>query len=305
MAPNKYKRLMTNVKKVIKHPTSIMTYLASRNIIPYDDKSYIEHKFYEEFDRKLDLNNPQTFNEKIQWLKLYDQKPEYTEMVDKFEVKKYIADAIGEEYIIPTLGIYNNFDEIDFNKLPNQFVIKCTHDSGSIIICKDKSTFDRKKAKKKINKWLKRNYYYHSREWSYKNVKPRIIIEKYMVDESGTELKDYKIFCFNGEPKFIEVDFGRFSDHKRNLYTLDWELLDLEIKYPSDPQKVIKRPNHLEKMIEFSRILSKNIPHVRVDLYSINNKIYFGELTFYHGSGLEKIEPVEWDKKLGDMLKLP
>ena len=195
--------------------------------------------------------------------------------------------------------------EINFEKLPKKFVIKCTHDSGSTIVCKDKDKFDIKKAKKKINKALKFNYYYSGREWPYKNIKPRIIIEKYMVDESETELKDYKIFNFNGVSKIIQVDFGRFKEHKRNLYDTNWNYIkELSIQYPTDPNTIIKRPENLEKMIELAQRLSQGIPHIRTDFYSINGKIYFGELTFYHGSGYEKFNPETWNKKLGDWIDL-
>ena len=284
---------------------NIIIKLASKNLIHISDKNYLERLYKKRMHKELNLENPKTFNEKLQWLKLYDRKLEYIKMVDKYEAKKYVENLIGKEYIIPTIGIYDKFEDIDFEKLPNQFVIKCTHDSGGIVICKDKNTFNKKEAKKKIQRALKRNYYYSKREWVYKEIKPRIIIEEYMVDESGLELKDYKIFCFNGEPKFIQVDFDRFSTHKRNIYTLDWKLLNFSIEYPSDLNRTINKPINLKKMIQFAKELSKNIPHVRVDFYSINEKIYFGELTFYHGAGYERFKPIEWDKKMGDMIKLP
>lgn len=211
----------------------------------------------------------------------------------------------GEEYIIPTLGVWEHFDDIDFDKLPDKFVLKCTHDSGGLVICRDKSKFDKEAARKKLEKCLKRNYFLYGREWPYKNVPPRIIAEKYMVDESGVELKDYKIFCFHGVPKIIEVDFNRFVGHKRNLYTTSWELIDLEICYPSDENFKIAKPEHLEKLLQLATVLSQDIPHIRTDFYVINGKIYFGELTFCHGSGFEKFIPEEWDKIFGDWLKLP
>ena len=279
--------------------------LIQKNIIKVDDEKFLKYLYKSTFHKELNLENPSTFNEKLQWLKLYDRNPEYIKMVDKYEAKKYVADIIGEEYIIPTLGVWDKFDEIDFSKLPNQFVIKCTHDSGGVVICEDKNKLNLRKTKRKIEKCLKQNFYYRAREWPYKNVKPRIIVEKYMVDESKKELKDYKVFCFNGEPKFIEVDFDRFIDHKRNIYTTNWELMQLQIKYPMDSNVKIKKPEKLEEMIKFARILAKNIPHVRVDFYSINKNIYFGELTFYHESGFGEITPEEWNKKLGDMIILP
>ena len=278
-----------------------LLYLDRKKIVILPDKLYLKQIL----GKKLNLKEPKTFNEKIQWLKLNDRKNQYTTMVDKYEVKEYVANIIGEEYIIPTLGIYSSFDEINFNELPNSFVLKCTHDSGSTIICKDKSEFNIEKAKEKINKALKQNYYYGAREWPYKNVKPRIIIEKYMVDESGIELKDYKIFNFDGISRLIQVDFGRFKDHKRNFYDINWNYIkELSIQYPTDPNRIIKKPENLEKMIELAQKLSQGIPHLRTDFYSINEKIYFGELTFYHGAGFEKINPENWNYELGKMINL-
>lgn len=268
------------------------------------DYIFLQIKYRYKFNKKLDLKKPQTFNEKLQWLKLYDRNPEYIKMVDKYEAKKYVANIIGEEYIIPTLGVYDKFEDINFATLPNQFVIKCTHDSGGLIICKDKTKLNIKEARKKINKSLKRNYFYTGREWPYKNVKPRIIAEQYMVDESGTELKDYKFFCFNGEPKLLFVAKDRPYATKFNYYDMDFKKLPFKQHYKNF-NDYIEKPKGFEKMIELSRKLSKDIPHVRVDFYDINGKVYFGELTFYHFSGFEKFEPEEWDRILGDMLKLP
>ena len=282
---------------------NIIFRLASRGIVKMNDRKFIEKKFFLRMNKKLNLNNPQTFNEKLQWLKLYDRNPEYTKMVDKYEAKKYVANIIGEEYIIPTLGVYDKFEDINFATLPNQFVIKCTHDSGGLIICKDKTKLNIKEARKKINKSLKRNYFYTGREWPYKNVKPRIIIEKYMVDESKKELKDYKFFCFNGEPKLLFVAKDRPFATKFNYYDMNFKKLPFKQHYENF-NDYIEKPKGFEKMIELSKKLSKDIPHVRVDFYDINGKVYFGELTFYHFSGFEKFEPEEWDKILGDMLKL-
>lgn len=300
------KEIIKKIYKTIKKPEKILFFLNNIGFHFIDDEKYLKLLYKDKFGKALNLEKPITFNEKLQWLKINDRKDIYTTMVDKYEVKKYVANIIGEEYIIPTLGIYNSFDEIDFNELPNKFVLKCTHDSGSTIICKNKSEFDIKKAEEKINRALKQNYYYGGREWPYKNVKPRIIIEQYMVDESGVELKDYKIFNFNGISKIIQVDFGRFKEHKRNFYDINWNYIkELSIQYPTDQNTIIKKPENLEKMIELAQKLSQDIPHLRTDFYSINGKIYFGELTFYHGSGFEKIIPEEWNRKLGDMLIIP
>jgi len=289
----------------VKKPQKVIIALAARKIIYLPDAIYLKLLYKDFIGKKLDLDNPKTFNEKMQWLKLFDRKPEYINMVDKYEVKKYITDIIGSEYIIPTLGIYEKFDDIDFDKLPNQFVIKCTHDSGGIVICKDKENLDLKQTRKTINKFLKRKYYFFNREWPYKNVRPRIIIEKYMEDEKEKELIDYKIMCFNGEAKLEFTCSERFSNDglKVTFFDNEWNKLPFERKYESS-KKEIKKPSNFEKMIELSEKISKDIIFLRVDWYEINGKLYFGENTFFPGSGLEKFKPEEWDLKLGNLIKL-
>ena len=273
------------------------------NFIP--DSIFLKLKYKLAIGNKLDLNNPKTFNEKIQWLKINDKKDIYTKMVDKYEVKKYVADIIGRKYIIKTIGVYDSFDQINFNELPNQFVIKCTHDSGGLIIVKDKSKLNIKETGAKINKALKKNYFYSCREWPYKNIIPRIIIEEYMEDETYKELIDYKIMCFNGEPKIIFTCSERYKKGlKVTFFDMNWNRLNFKRHYPTSNEK-IEKPTNYAKMIELSKKLSKNIPFIRVDWYEINKKLYFGELTFYPGSGFEEFTPSEWDRKLGDMLELP
>lgn len=295
------------IEKALKDPYYACNLILNQVAKSIDDERYIKWKYYLNFRKKLNLKNPQTYNEKLQWLKLYDRREEYTQMVDKYEAKKYVANLIGEEYIIPTLGVYDSFDEIDFDQLPNEFVLKCTHNSGGIIICRDKSVLDIPKAKKQMEKWLKKNPFWANREWPYKNVKPRIIAEKYMVDESGTELKDYKFFCFNGEVKCLFVATDRSSkgeETKFDFFDLDWNHLPFTNGHPNST-KEIKKPIGFDEMVNLSRILSKDIPHVRVDLYNINGKIYFGELTFFHWSGLTPFVPNKWDEIFGDWLQLP
>ena len=269
------------------------------------DERYLKLAFKHNTGYSLNLDNPQTFNEKLQWLKLNDRHPEYTKMVDKATAKEYVAAIVGEKYIIPTIGLWESVDEIDWDSLPAQFVIKCTGDSGGVVVCKDKNKLDIASAKAKLKKGWGRNYCKYNKEYPYENIRPRIIAEEYLEDESGYELKDYKIFCFNGEPKLIEVDFDRFNGHKRNVYDLNWNLIDLIIKFPGDKSRKIEKPIHFDEMLYVAAQLSKGIPHVRVDLYNVNGKIYFGELTFFHGSGMEKIDPIEWDYKLGNLIKLP
>ena len=268
-------------------------------------KLFLKFKFRLKMGKKLNLKKTQTFNEKLQWLKLYDRNPLHTTMVDKAEAKHYVAEKIGSEYIIPTFGVYDKFEDIDFDTLPDKFVLKCTHDSGGLVICKDKSKFDIVAARKKINKALKYNFYYHSREWPYKKVKPRIIAELYLEDGSGRDLNDYKIFNFCGEPHFVQVDMDRFVNHKKNMYTTDWALCDFSFNYPSDPQREVPRPDNLDEMLMLARKLSEGEPYMRTDFYSVKGKIYFGELTFFPASGFGKFDPEEYDKKLGDLIELP
>lgn len=270
------------------------------------DRKYLELLFPLETGYKLDLDNPQTFNEKLQWLKLYNRKPEYSQMVDKVEAKKYVANIIGEEHIIPTLAVYDRLEDIDFEALPNQFVLKCTHDSGGIVVCRDKSNLNREEALRKLSQGLKKNYFYQNREWPYKNVKPRIIAERYMEDESG-ELKDYKYFCFNGEPKamFIASDrFNKTEETKFDFFDMDFNHLPFTNGHPN-ATKPVEMPKGFEEMKKLAAKLSIGIPHVRVDFYDVDGKVYFGEMTFFHWSGLVPFEPFEWDLKFGKWIILP
>jgi len=291
--------------KAFENPKLALIVLLDKLAFLFPDKLFLKIKYFLVTEKHLNLKEPKTFNEKLQWLKLYDRKSTYTKMVDKAEAKKYVAGIIGEEHIIPTIRIYNSFEEIFFEELPDQFVLKTTHDSGGVIICCDKQTFDIVAAKRKINKHLKINSFYRTREWPYKNVQPRIIAEKYMVDESGYELKDYKFFCFDGKVHYIQVDFDRHINHKRNIYNTSWDLQDFTIQYPNDINHKIPKPESLDNMISFANKLSEGFSHLRVDFYTINGDIYFGELTFYHGSGTESFVPEEWDYKFGSLLKLP
>lgn len=299
-------RILQMMGRFLTNPEIRFGYLTKLGLFDkWADEKFIKKKYYIVTGEKLDLDNPRSFNEKIEWLKIHDRQPVYTTMVDKYAVKAWVKNKIGSDYIIPTLGVWNRFSDIDLENLPQQFVLKCTHDSGGVAIVTNKAGMDKKAIRKRLEQSLKRNYYYLDREWPYKNVLPRIIAEPYMVDESGVELKDYKIFCFYGKPKLIQVDFGRHDVHKRNLYTTDWDYIEASIKYPNDPAIQIHRPLRLDKMLEIAGCLSEGMPHVRVDLYSINEKIYFGELTLHHGGGMEKFTPKELGMKMGDWLVLP
>ena len=214
--------------KAIKNPFYACELVLNQLARYVSDEQFVKWKYYLNFHKRLDLDNPQTFNEKLQWLKLYNKHEEYTQMVDKYEAKRYVASVIGEKYIIPTIGLYNSFEEIDINSLPKQFVIKCTHNSGGLYICRDKDTFDFSKVGSQIKKWLAKNPYWGNREYPYKNVKPRIIIEKYMEQEDGESLRDYKVLCFNGEPKLIEFHQGRFTEHQtQDFYDINWKKTEI------------------------------------------------------------------------------
>ena len=270
------------------------------------DKIYLDIRFRKVFGRGINWKAPKTYSEKLQWLKVYDRKPVYSTMVDKYEAKKYVADLIGEEYIIPTLGVWDSVEDIDFDSLPDQFVLKCTHDSGGLVICPDKRKLDVDAAKKKLAHCLKQNFFWSGREWPYKNVKPRILAEKYMVDESGYELKDYKFFCFGGEPKALFIASDRQlegEEVKFDFFDMEFRHLPFRNGHPNATHP-IACPPAFEKMKELAAVLSKGIPQLRVDFYDINGRVYFGELTFFHHSGLETFEPEEWDEKFGEWIKL-
>ena len=269
------------------------------------DEELIRKKFKKRLGREVDLENPIKFNDKLQWLKLNWHDPVATKCADKYEVREIIKEKIGEEYLNELIGVYESVDEIDIDKLPDKFVLKGTHGSGFNIICKDKSKMNWDEEFKKMRRWLRTNYYLQNREWVYKDQKPRIICEKYLEELDTKELRDYKIFCFNGEPKLIEVDFDRFKNHKRNFYDLNWNYIDCQIQYPNDPTVNIKKPDELSKMLELSRVLSDKFPHVRVDFYIVEEKIIFGELTFWHASGMAPFKPEEFETTMGSWLELP
>lgn len=297
---------MGKIIKYIKKPKYILLLLEKLNLIKLNDELYLKCMYEQIFNQKLNLNNPTTFNEKLQWLKINDRKDIYTTMVDKYEVKNYVANIIGKKHIIPTIGVYDKFDDINFEELPEQFIIKCTHDSGSTIICKNKKEFNIQETKKKISKALKHNYYYYGREWPYKNVKPRILIEKYMEEMGKEELTDYKLMCFNGKVRCSFVCLNRYSSKGLNVdfYDINWNKMSFERHYKNS-NVILEKPKNYKMMIELAEKLSHNIPFVRVDFYEINNKLYFGELTFYPGSGFEEFKPEKYDEILGNMIKLP
>lgn len=300
--------MSNTVKDILKRPQLLFLTFGHRGWFNWmGDEQYIRIAYRARMGKKLVLDSPQTYSEKLQWLKLYNRKPEYTAMVDKYEVKPIVAKMIGEEYIIPTLGVWNHFDEIDFEKLPNQFVLKCTHDSGGLVVCKDKNNLDRKSAKRKIEQCLKHNFFWGMREWPYKNVKPRIIAEQYMEDEQTKELRDYKFFCFDGEVKALFIATERMKEGeetKFDFFDENYNHLPFTNGHPN-AEVLPQKPVCFDEMKVLAAKLSKGIPHVRVDFYEVNGKVYFGEMTFFHWSGFTPFVPEEWDYKFGSWIKLP
>lgn len=295
------------LEKFIRNPKTRFGYLSALGFYNWlSDEDYVRKEWKIIRGTKLNLDFPQTFNEKLQWLKVNDHKPEYTMMVDKYAAKKYVAERIGEEHIIPTLGVYNRFEEIDFNSLPNKFVLKCTHDSGAVVICRDKEKLNKKEIKAKLTKHLKRKYYYCHREWPYKNVPPRIIAEEYMQDSTITALTDYKFYCFNGIPQYLYVSTG-LDNHKTakvSFVNTDWKLMNFRRTDYKPLDTLPQKPNCFLEMLDIAKKLSEDIPFLRVDLYEINGIVYFGELTFTPCAGMMPFDPPSADFEIGKMLDI-
>jgi hypothetical protein len=274
------------------------------------DELYLKMMYRRSTGRPLNLRNPRTFSEKLQWLKLHDHKPDYAMMVDKYEVRKFIAQTIGEQYLIPLLGVWDGVEQMDIRPLPGQFVLKCTHDSGSIVLCRDKASFDLPSAKAKLGARLERNFFAISRERPYKNLKPRIIAERYMADGSGAELKDYKWYCFGGKPRICQVIADRSTRQTIDFFDLEWNHLPLTglhrpgHAYPHATQRCPK-PGQFERMKAFAEKLARGTAYVRIDFYEISDALYWGEFTLYPASGFGLFEPDEWNDALGNWIDLP
>lgn len=270
------------------------------------DGWYLKSQYRSFLNKKLDLTAPKSYNEKLQWLKIHDRQPVYTGMVDKLAAKDYVAKRIGAEYIIPVLSVHKKFEDIDFAALPDQFVLKCNHDSAGLVICTDKNSFDWVKAQKKMTRCLKRNFYYSGREWPYKNIRPCIIAEKYMEDHTLHELRDYKFFTFGGVPKIVHIVSNRQNKDEEtygDFFDMDYNHLDLTMGHNNAPVPP-EKPKNFEKMKEFAAKLSEGTMHLRVDFYEVDGNLYFGELTFYQDSGFADIQPPEWDDILGSWISL-
>ena len=295
------------IKEIITNPRHIIFSMGMHGGFKFlSDESYLKLMYWSQFKRRLNLDHPLTFNEKIQWLKLHNTNPLLSTLVDKYEVKEYVSKMIGEEYIIPTIGVWDSFDDIDFSMLPSQFVLKCTHDSGGLVICKDKESLDLSAAKAKIDRAKRNNYFWLGRETPYKKVIPRIIAEPYLEDHRDKELRDYKFFTFNGVVRSLFVASDRTNPNeetKFDFFDRDYNHLPIINGHPN-ARIIPHKPNNFERMIELAETLGKGFPHVRVDFYEVDGKVYFGELTFSHFSGFIPFEPEEWDFKFGSWLEI-
>lgn len=302
------KKIISKASRFLSDPEQRFKFFSYHDLYKnLSDKEYLERLFPLRVGYELNLDNPKTFNEKIQWLKVYDHNPIYTTMVDKYLVKDYIARIIDEEYIIPTLGVWEKFEEIEFDKLPNCFVLKCTHDSGGVIIVDDKSKLNIKDTRRKLEKSLKRNFYWHGREWAYKDVKPRIIAEKYLgfKTKECDDIMDYKLMCFNGKVKCSFVCSGRASGSlKVTFFDTEWNAMPFERHYPKSC-KLINQPKSWDRMVKLAEKISMGYPFMRIDFYEVGGALFFGEITLYPGDGFEEFSPLEWDYELGGWISLP
>lgn len=272
------------------------------------DKVYLSLMYYIKTGVRMNWDNPLTYTEKLQWLKLYNRNPQYTWMVDKVKVKEYVKNMIGEEYVIPTIAVWDKVEDIDFSKLPNQFVLKCNHNSSSgICICKNKEELNVYEAIARLSRSFKQDYYKMWREWPYKNVERKLFAETFLCENSSPNssdvLTDYKFFCFNGEPFMMYVSKDIAKNTTTDFFDMDYKRLPIRMRDPNS-QIIPEKPQEFEKMKELAKLLSKGFPHIRVDFYIVNHHIYFGELTFYHNAGYSLVNPPEWNLKLGSLINL-
>lgn len=288
----------------IRHWFAWITSRSFSRIIP--DRLFIQMKYYSEFSKLVNFDNPKTFSEKMQYLKLYDRKSKYIYMVDKYRVREYISNIIGDEYLIPLLGVWNKFDEINFSELPNEFVLKCNHNSGGVILCHNKDTMDFEFASRVIDESLKKNFYYYGREWPYKSIEPKVICEELLYeDNKRIGLVDYKFYCFNGEPTYCQIIQNRSKDETIDFYDMEWNRMPFNgLRNLPKSTHPMKKPANYEEMTEIARKLSKGLPFLRVDLYLVNGRVFFGELTFTPTSGFGRFYPEEWNEKIGAKIQL-
>jgi hypothetical protein len=299
-------KLLRKIGEVIREPRRLVMYLlGSRVFRGLPDPLFLSMKYRLVVGKALSLHEPTSFNEKLQWLKIHDRRPEYTNMVDKYEARKYIVDRVGSQYLVPLLGVYDTFEEIDFAGLPNQYVLKPTHTSGDVFVCRDSSQVDYAALRREVGIWMRREYYWLHREWPYKDIRPRLICEQ-LLEDGDSELKDYKLMCFNGKVKCLFVCSGRNSSRGLHVdfFDMEWEPMPFERHYPRSGL-AIPRPATFDDMVRIAETLSKGIHFLRVDFYEVNRRAYVGELTFYPGAGFERFTPEYYDYLLGSWLELP
>lgn len=315
---------MKKFSKLTRNPWSLFSFLAYKGLMNWvPDETYLKLMFRARMGKRLNLKNPQTFSEKLQWLKLYERNPLYTVMVDKVKAKEYVASKIGERFIIPTLGVWEKAEDIDFNSLPDRFVLKCNHNSGKgMYICRDKSKMDERKVRESLEQGLKEDYYKHGREWPYRDVPRRILAEQYMDDGMSSfnegksvekairvgDLRDYKFFCFNGKPRLCQVISNRATDECIDFYDMKWNRLVGLVGLTPDVhngEQEIALPHSFDDMLRCACVLSAEIPFSRIDFYDIKGRAFWGEITFFPASGFGSFQPDEWNYKIGEWLHLP
>lgn len=302
----KYGSKVKTALSLLKTPEKMLLPAGQNGLLKFlPDKIYLKSVFKAETGYSLDLEHPKTYNEKLQWIKINDRNPKYTMLTDKYKVRNYIKDTIGEEYLVPLIGMYKKTDDIPWDSLPDRFVLKCNHASGTNIICKDKAALNTNEVAKQLEVWLKRNAYWGAREWCYKNIDPCIICEEFIETEDGNTPDDYKFMCFNGVPRIIQVHHDRFGDHTLTYYTPEWEKLELKRIDAKESLEIVKKPEKLDEMMSIARILSSEMYFARIDLYCTNGRIYFGEITLYPTGGFSTFTTYEDDLKLGSYLRLP
>ena len=294
--------MKTKLQKALSNPRLALDVLMRSTCNIWPDKLYLSILYRLRFHRKLDWSSPQSFNEKLNWQKLYNRNPLYTRLADKYEVKDIIRNIIGDNYIVPNYGVWDKFEDIPFEEMPDQFVLKMTHDSFGAIVCRDKNSFNKEEARKKVIESTSANYYPYLREWVYKDIKPRLIIDKFLDDHSGHELKDYKFWCFNGEPKVMYLT-NKATDIFENFYDMNFNPLDINHGFERHKPE-FEKPEAFELMKELARKISKNIPFVRVDFFYVDGHVYFGECTFYDWAGMRPFTDYEWDLRLGKWIDL-
>lgn len=301
-----FSKAATAARLLFRHPQGLIRAAGANGLLNYvPDKLYLKTVFKAETGYKLNLNNPRTYNEKLQWLKLYDRKPIYTTFCDKYAVREYVKNTVGEEYLVPLLGVYNTPDEIYWDDLPQQFVLKCTNGCGTNIICRDKSQLDIEQSTKKLSKWLKKSLFWMGREWAYKNIVPKIICEELIQTEDGKSPKDYKFLCFNGEPKLVQLHTDRFGNYTMDYYDAEWNKTEICKKGLPGSNAVADKPLRFEIMLYIAQVLSKEATFARVDLYNEKGRILFGEITLYPTSGFSVFTDEKYDYLLGRWINLP